>query len=141
MWFLDRLRHGDEGHMTARLSQPNRPPRRLGHTRALIRCCFDGCLDEISGRLLDQACGVIDLVQKMDDEIVTLHKPFIALKYGAFLVSNDQFCKLHGDEGSPFQNHTLRLYAASSHGLRFRQKENLLSLWCASGGTSRPPGQ
>jgi hypothetical protein len=25
--------------------------------------------------------------------------------------------------------------------LRFRQKENLLSLWCASGGTSRPPGQ
>lgn len=82
--------------MTARLaSQPKRPPRRLGHVSGLTRC-----LDEISGRLLDQICRVTYSVETLHDEIVNPHKPFGSVKFGAFLVSNDQLCELHGDDGS-----------------------------------------
>ena len=94
------LPSGGANAVRARASHPKRPTRRLGHISGLIGC-LDGSLDEISGRLLDQICRVIYLVEKLNDEIVNLHKPFLAPKFGAFLVSNDQFCKLHGDDGSP----------------------------------------
>lgn len=82
--------------MTARLaSQPKRPPRRLGHISGMI-----GCLDEISGRPLDQICRVTYSVETLHDQIVNPHKPFGSVKFGAFLVSNDQLCELHGYDGS-----------------------------------------
>jgi hypothetical protein len=82
--------------LTARLaSQPKRPPRRLGHISGLI-----GGLDEISGRFLDQIRRVIYLVEKLHDEIVNPQNPFGPVKFGAFLVSNDQLTELHGDDGS-----------------------------------------
>ena len=76
-------------------SQPKRPPRRLGPIGGLI-----GCLDEISGRPLDQICRLIYLVETLHDLIVNPQKPFSPVKFGSLLVSNDQFCKLHGDDAS-----------------------------------------
>lgn len=74
-------------------SQPKRPSRR--HISGLI-----GGLDEISGRFLDQIRRVIYLVEKLHDEIVNPQNPFGPVKFGAFLVSNDQLTELHGDDGS-----------------------------------------
>jgi hypothetical protein len=109
--------------MTARLaSQAQPPPRRLGDI--LI-----GCLGEISGRLLDQICRVIDLGETMHDAIVNPGKPFGPVKFGPLVVSNDQFCELQGDDASSFQNDRFD-HAAWPHGWRFLQKESLLSLWC-----------
>lgn len=106
-------------------SQPKPPPRRLGNI--LIGCLYQSgcCLFNLIGRMV----GLVDLLRQQ----VAQHRKPCCMVIGASpsAVHDERF---KHDGSSPCACHKFNLYAANRVAKRFLQKENGLSLWCASRG-------
>lgn len=105
-------------------SQPKRPPRRFSDVLV-------GCLGEISGRLLNQICRMVGLIDLLRQQVAQHRKPCCMVIGASPSTVHDE--RFKHDGSSPCACHKFN-YAASPHGWRFPQKESLLSFWCAFGG-------